>query len=150
MSEPSNLERIAIKFFEICVSINFIEKYTKNVQKQEFLDNTMMQDAIFARFINIGECASGIKKIDPHFTAKHTNVAWRSMSGFRNIIAHDYFAVSLDEAWQTIINDIPSLKNELRKVLNNEPELKEILEEEIAINKEYNCDIFEYEKTSQS
>ena len=40
----------------------------------------------------------------------------------RNRIAHAYFGIDLDVAWQTVMEDLPLLIIELEKILANEKE----------------------------
>ena len=44
-------------------------------------------------------------------------VPWRAISGFRNIIVHDYLGVDLDMVWLVISTDLPALQAALRNVL---------------------------------
>jgi uncharacterized protein with HEPN domain len=37
--------------------------------------------------------------------------------GFRNIVAHEYFGVSLRIVWKTVSDDLPGLAAELQKLL---------------------------------
>ena len=37
----------------------------------------------------------------------------------RNIVTHKYFGIELSEIWSTIINDIPILKNQIQKIIED-------------------------------
>jgi uncharacterized protein with HEPN domain len=44
------------------------------------------------------------------------DVPWRAISGFRNIIVHDYLGVDLDMVWQVVVSDLPSLRDGLLRL----------------------------------
>lgn len=43
------------------------------------------------------------------------------MKGMRNLHAHDYDKVDLNIVWNTLIEDVPRLRKELEKILENCP-----------------------------
>lgn len=63
----------------------------------------------------IGEAT---KRISPELKSKHTNIAWKEISGLRDVLIHDYEDVDLPAVWQIIQNDIPTLKTNIQKIIN--------------------------------
>lgn len=49
--------------------------------------------------------------------AKTPGIEWRKVSGIGNILRHEYFAVSDDVIWKTMINDLPALKEALEEIV---------------------------------
>jgi uncharacterized protein with HEPN domain len=41
------------------------------------------------------------------------------MKDFRNLVAHDYLGVDAEEVWQIIKNDLPTLRNAIKKILSS-------------------------------
>jgi uncharacterized protein with HEPN domain len=37
----------------------------------------------------------------------------------RNFVTHQYFGIELSEIWSTVINDIPLLKNQIEKIIDD-------------------------------
>lgn len=46
-------------------------------------------------------------------------IPWSAIRGMRNFHAHDYENVDLEIVWNTLIEDIPALKERLEKLLQN-------------------------------
>lgn len=64
--------------------------------------------------IQIGELANRLSD-----EVKETNkgIPWRAIRGMRNLHAHDYENVDLEIVWNTLVEDIPMLKETLEKLL---------------------------------
>ena len=85
----------------------------------------MSQDAVLYNLTVIGEAA---KRIDDLYRSAHPEVPWRSMAATRDVLIHDYPGVSLQQVWQIVERDLPSLK---AAILNLLPPLEQ-LETELA------------------
>jgi len=38
---------------------------------------------------------------------------------FRNFVTHQYFGVELSDIWSTIVNDIPLLRKQIQKIIED-------------------------------
>lgn len=47
----------------------------------------------------------------------HPEIAWRAISGFRNILAHDYLGVDLERVWGVVENRLPHLRRAVTAIL---------------------------------
>lgn len=56
----------------------------------------------------IGEAATNIIEHYTSFTAKYSEVSWRSMRGMRNCLAHGYFEIDLEVVWETVQTALPA------------------------------------------
>jgi len=65
----------------------------------------------------IGEAAA---KISQETITQLPQIPWSKIIGMRNRLIHAYFEVDLDVLWKTVIEDIPSLIEELEKVVPSE------------------------------
>ena len=68
----------------------------------------------------IGEAASHIPAT---IIEKYPDVQWKYMKGMRNILIHEYFGINTEIIWQTIKRDLPLLKDQLVKIIRQEPDL---------------------------
>lgn len=98
----------------ILESIKEIEKNVFDLDKESFLENTTIQDAVIRRLEIIGEAT---KNISEDFRGKYPEIEWRKIAGLRDIIVHAYFQISLDLVWKIIQKDIPVLDKQLQKIM---------------------------------
>ena len=103
---------------------NRIEQYLGQ-DREAFLRNTMVQDAVIRNFEVIGEAA---KRIPEQFRVVHAAIPWRLMAGFRDVFIHDYEGVDLERVWRIAKEDLPAVKTAITQFL---PPLEQ-LEREIA------------------
>jgi uncharacterized protein with HEPN domain len=99
---------------DVLDAIQRVESYVRGVNKQAFLENLMMQDAVMHQIEIIGEASNGISD---EFQEKHPNLPWMQMRAIRNKIVHDYRGINLQIIWETVKNDLPSLKEQVRELL---------------------------------
>jgi len=74
------------------------------------------QDAIIRNLEIIGEATTNISD---NLKRNYPDVSWKEMKGMRNIVTHQYFGIELSEIWSTVINDIPLLKNQIQKIIED-------------------------------
>ncbi len=75
-------------------------------------------DAIAMLLIAIGE---SFKKIDREtqgkFLKKYPGIDWKGVIGVRDVLAHDYFDIDVEEIHKICERDIPQLKRTLQRML---------------------------------
>ena len=98
----------------ILESTSKIEKYTKGISEDKFMRSTQVQDAVIRRLEIIGEAA---KNISGKIKEKYDFIPWKKVAGSRDVLIHDYFEVDFESVWDTAINDIPKLKEDVKKIL---------------------------------
>jgi uncharacterized protein with HEPN domain len=101
-----------------------IERYLGR-DREAFLRDTMVQDAVIWNFEVIGEVA---KRIPEQCRVVHAAIPWRLMAGFRDVLIHDYEGVDLERVWRIAKEDLPAVKTAIAQSL---PPLGQ-LEREIA------------------
>ncbi len=91
---------------QIMDSIRKIELYIGDFSKEDYLGDEKTQSALLLQLFLIGETA---KKISEE-TKSSIQIPWKQIVGFRDRAIHNYFDIDLDVVWNTIVTDIPELK----------------------------------------
>lgn len=105
---------IKILLGHILESINILQEHMVGLSKEQFFNNTLVQDGVEKRLENIGEAVSNLSV---EFTEKYPQIEWRKISGVRNVLIHEYFGIDLSLIWVIAEQDIPPLKKFIEKVL---------------------------------
>jgi uncharacterized protein with HEPN domain len=101
--------------FDILQSSETIAEYVPHGTKfAEFKANKMMQDAVIRRLEIIGEATSKLLKLNPEILITDN----RKIKALRNIIAHEYDRITIEDIWVIIERSLPTLKAEVEKLLN--------------------------------
>jgi uncharacterized protein with HEPN domain len=94
-------------------AINQILLYTEKIERDDFMNDRMRQDAVIRQFEIMGEAT---KNISPQFIEQHSTIEWRYMAKMRDRLIHNYFGVDNRIVWDTIQTDLPQLKSEIAKL----------------------------------
>jgi uncharacterized protein with HEPN domain len=95
-------------------AIETIEGYLANLSENEFLTHAMAKDAVVREIEIIGMAANNISD---EFQEDHHEIPWMKIVGIRNKIAHEYFNVNYSIVWDTAQDDLPLLKEAIKKLL---------------------------------
>lgn len=101
---------------KIITDIEFCIRYLKNVAIEEFNNNELLTSAISFKFVQISE---NVKKLPQNIFIMYPNIPWMKISGLRNRIVHDYGSIQLDIIYNTVIQDLPLLLNDLKGIVEN-------------------------------
>ena len=97
---------------DILDSIQNIETYLGEMEREGFLHDKKTQDSVIRRLQIIGEAS---KRLSAEFKASTPHIEWKPIAGTRDILIHDYGTVDLDAIWKIITEDLPKLKSALLK-----------------------------------
>lgn len=104
----------AIFLQHILESIELIEKRTKDVTYEDFVNDVDLQDMVIRRLEIIGEA---VRNLPQEFRQKHVNIDWQNPAGMRSALIHGYFQIDLDVVWDTIFHDLPPFKEQIQTLL---------------------------------
>lgn len=102
---------------DIVEAAQAIERFIMGESFEEFEQNEMMNSAVLQKLTVIGEAASRLPK---EFIARFPEIPWVDIIGFRNIAVHEYFAIRWDIAWIAASEEVPVLKEQVEKILQQE------------------------------
>ena len=101
----------------ILESIERVEEYTSEGLEQ-FLADRKTQDAVLR---NLQILAESTRRISTELKMAHPEIDWRGVSGFRNVLVHDYLGVNLITVWGIIEGPLKELKKKISEVLEGMP-----------------------------
>jgi uncharacterized protein with HEPN domain len=94
-------------------AIERIEEYTQD-GKEAFFQDRKTQDAVLR---NLHTLAESMQRISQDLKGKYSQIDWRTISAFRNVVVHDYLGISLERVWDIVVTDLPTLKQNTTKIL---------------------------------
>lgn len=93
--------------------ISRIEQYVSG-GKNEFLQSVLIQDAVLR---NLHTLSESTQRLSEAMKESHPEVEWRRISGFRNVIVHDYLGVDIPYVWELVVTELPVLKQTVEAML---------------------------------
>lgn len=98
-------------------AIGRIQDYLTEVSKEQFLQTSLLQDAVIRRLEIIGEAS---RNLSEEFRNRYPQVPWAHIVGLRNRIVHEYFGVDLEIVWEIVQYDLPLLKEQIENIAEAE------------------------------
>lgn len=83
----------------------------------EFLKDKMLVEACVFNLMQIGEIAK--TELSEETKSQISTIPWIQLYGLRNRIVHGYSGIDMRIVWDTIHDDIPKLRKQLKFYLNN-------------------------------
>ena len=108
-------DKIALQ--KILKVIDETNEFLENVSEEEFLKKNLLKSATAMSVIRIGEL---VKNLSDEFRQENSQVNWRDIAGFRDIAAHKYETINMEQLYGTAIKDVPELKSQIEKILESE------------------------------
>lgn len=102
----------------ILEAIERIELYTASMQEAEFLESSLVQDAVVRNLEVIGEASNNVEKHQPEFVTGHPGLPFSSAYEMRDALAHGYFKIDFEIVWRTIQQNLPALHAQITVARN--------------------------------
>ena len=106
-----------MRLSDILEAAEKIDRYVTGMDLAAFCRDSKTVDAVVRNLEVIGEAASAVPE---WVQEKFPEVPWFEMRGMRNVLAHEYFGVSLKITWQTTQDDLPEMVRKLKGILEHE------------------------------
>lgn len=113
--KPNNAAFIA----HIRDAIDQIESYRLGHTYDQYMKNSWDQAAVARNLEIISEAAT---QLTTEYKDAHSQIPWRKISDFRNVLTHEYFAIDLALVWEILQKDVPALKEEINRLLEEFPQ----------------------------
>lgn len=82
--------------------------------RDEFLANEVLKLAIAMTAINIGEL---VKTVTMELRDQYPEIPWRPIAGLRDLAAHKYATLRMEDIYSTVMIDFPKLKEDITRIL---------------------------------
>ena len=108
------LKRDKIILQKVFEEITYLETTLKGFTLETFIANEDKKRVAAMTLLNMGEL---VKNLSIEFIQSARSFPLKEMRGLRHIAAHEYYALRFNDIWETIQNDIPSLKKQVQDFL---------------------------------
>ena len=102
---------------DIVEAADAIAAFVTGLDEAAFYQDAKTQSAVQQKLMVIGEAAA---RLSQEFRDLHPHVEWRDIVAFRNILVHSYFSVKLDIVWETVQTDVPTLRRQIIRILEQD------------------------------
>ncbi len=114
MSALDPLERDLVKCEDMRIYAERARKFLGSRSFEEFQNDQLVQEAIIRCLEVIGEAARSVSEETQN---RSPDIPWSLITGMRNILAHEYGTVDLEEVYDVVDQKIPELLTHLRPLI---------------------------------
>ncbi len=94
-------------------SIEYVFEWTA-AGREHFLANRTTQSAVLYRLQTLTQA---LRDLTPERRKQYPEVPFREMSGFRNVLVHDYIALDMRVIWNVVENHLPPPRPQVAKMI---------------------------------
>jgi len=100
---------------DILEMIEDIRNFTEGISYEELENNKKTLYAVIRCLEVLGEA---VKKIPNYIKEEYPKIAWQEIAGMRDKLIHEYFGIDIEMVWDTIQEDLSSLKETVTRIIN--------------------------------
>jgi len=100
---------------DIRSSADFIIEVTEGKQVDDYHADPLLRAAVERHFEIIGEAMNRLARYDPDTASKVSE--YSHIISFRNILIHGYDLVDHNKVWKVICDDLPTLQEQVKNLL---------------------------------
>ena len=104
----------ALRLEDIIEACERLAAYTECLEFEAFVNDSKTQDAVIRVFEIIGEA---VKHVPDELLTREPDIPWRQIAGFRDVLAHSYFAVDASVVWDAATVKAPLLHQACLRLL---------------------------------
>lgn len=99
---------------DILKSSEKILRYSEGKSFEQFVQDELLVDGVIRNLVVIGEA---VKNLSEKIKKTYNFIEWKKVAGLRDILIHEYFGVDMEILWDIVQNEIPPLKEQVQKIL---------------------------------
>lgn len=103
-----------LRLEDIVEACDLVADYITGHTEQTFATDSKTRDAVIRQFEIIGEA---VKDLPEEIRAREPQIPWRQIAGFRDVLAHSYFAIETSIVWDAAANRAPALRQACLRIL---------------------------------
>ena len=96
-------------------AIENVEEFTKDITLDDFVKSKVLFFAVVKNIEIVGEATYMLTK---EYKQSHQSVPWLVIEKMRHVLVHGYYTISPEKVWETVQEDIPLLKEQIKALLN--------------------------------
>ncbi|GBE54558.1 hypothetical protein BMS3Bbin15_00715 [archaeon BMS3Bbin15] len=108
------MKRNSVYLQHIIDAIQAIEKFIKDISRDQFLEDDMVKSAVIRKIEIIGEA---VKNISEEMKRNYPEIPWKNIAGMRDKLIHGYFGVDEERVWEVTQKDLPLLKEQISEII---------------------------------
>ena len=94
-----------------------LQELTDGYNLQGFLGSEVLKRAVGMTLINIGEL---VHRLTDEIKQQTPVIPWRAITRLRNIAAHGYHTLEMEDVWKTVTEDVPLFLVQIGEILQGE------------------------------
>ena len=91
-----------------------VEEFTNGISTEEFVNSKILFYAVVKNIEIVGEATYMLTK---EFRDAHQSIPWLVIEKMRHVLVHGYYTISPEKVWETVLEDLPVLKQQLVDLL---------------------------------
>ena len=99
---------------KVLSEINIAQDMVGDKSLAEFISSEILKRAVCMTVINIGEL---VKNLSDDCRQDHCEIPWKAIAGFRDIAAHKYQTLKMEDVYETVTSDFPALHDKIKQIL---------------------------------
>ena len=93
-----------------------IREFTSGKTLEDYASDALLHSAVERQFEIIGEALNRLSRVNPDLTSRIHH--YQRIISFRNVLIHGYDIVEDPIVWDVVVNDLPTLHEQVRKLLD--------------------------------
>ena len=102
---------------DIVDAADAVSQFIHEHSREDFMSDYQLRSAVIYQMIIIGEALSHISF---EVRARHSHIHWAEAIGLRHYAAHGYFSIDWGIIWDTAVDDVPVIREQIVAVIKSE------------------------------